>query len=258
VVGAFWCAHCEIRVDLASSLTTPPTAPGEAVFEEALTSIADAALGPLGFLVSGPLAIRNNRVRDEWMLQVQASFASVGRLFNPDDPLLIAIFNKLTVGALQTDRTDKRQMMADALTNVSSFGPNPDAFQDLLADLVLQYSPEHLLYLEMLEEQDIWLWRRFEKTAGGLYVGEVFREIFAGAKHWNVLGNRIMKQVFNDNLVSAFPSKAVDTPCDETFRDVVLWDLGRALLDFVKQRPADTGHQGPQSSDQWGGSRPGS
>lgn len=116
----------------------------------AATVGAIAVANPLlGIVAGGALAYTNNLLVKQWIDAANEKLERAGRVLNPDDPASVAAFNRLTIGALQTARTEKRLLLADALVGALS-GSTPDFLQEVFADLAVRYSPEHVAILRMI------------------------------------------------------------------------------------------------------------
>lgn len=138
-------------------LGSPSDVAGEIAVVAAATAVTAPIAGVGGLVAQGVIAIRNNIVLRRWLDAVDTVLERHDRLLDPDDPLAIAAFNRLTIGALQTTRQEKHEYLAEALSNCGSNSPTPDHLQVMFADLAVRYSLEHVTYLYVAAEPSQWL-----------------------------------------------------------------------------------------------------
>jgi len=226
--GSGWCDDCGVRVTHPESQWVPASVP-EQVAEAAAAAVA-GALGPVSsFLVSGGIAIRNNIAFAEWAAIVDHRLALSGRSLDPDDPVAIAIFNKLTIGAIQTSRTEKREMLAWALSNSGSASDQSDRIQERLADLAVRYDPEHVRTLALFGNPAAAL----TGIPGGTPLHAVLSAgIFSGAEDTDFAFSLVMQDLLRDNLVmSGFGSGSLVTDVRQAGGN--LTTLGTRFLAYV-------------------------
>lgn len=155
-VGAWWCANCKLRL-LTTDIVEPRPQRAEVV-AEAAAKAALGAFGPLGtFLAEAAFGLRNQRTLSGWAAAVDRQFAEAGRIFNPDDPIAMAYFNRLALGALQTHRNDQRELLASALLKVGEHSQYSDALQRRFVDLTIRLTPEHIRLLAFIQGPEDWL-----------------------------------------------------------------------------------------------------
>jgi len=228
--GGAWCDECGIRVPKAESQWVPGSAL-EQVAESAAVAVA-GALGPVSsFLVSGGIAIRNNIAFAEWAAIVDRHLELSGRSLDPDDPVAIAIFNKLTIGAIQTSRTEKRELLAWALSNSGSASDLSDRVQERLADLAVRYDPEHLRVLALFGDPTVAL----TGIPGDTPLLDVLSAgIFNGAEDTDFAFSLVMQDLLRDNLVvSGFGSGSLVTDVRRAGDN--LTTLGTRFLTYVRR-----------------------
>lgn len=120
--------------------------------EAAAISLVGSLLPLAGAIANGYVASRNNRIMREWIEVAGRALVLAERAFDPDDPQLIAVFNRLTIGALQTRRRDKWDLLANALKNSGSGRSTPDTLQERFADLAVRWTPEHVRCLLLVRQ----------------------------------------------------------------------------------------------------------
>lgn len=125
---------------------------GEAATAAVMVGVAALVNPVAGLLLSGGVAYANNRQIRRWIEVADSRLSAVGRLLDPDDVETMAIFNRLTIGAIQSSRMEKLEILADALANTRPSAGNPDLLQEVLAGIVVRYSPEHVTFLRLLED----------------------------------------------------------------------------------------------------------
>lgn len=207
---------------------------------EAATAAVGAGIAALvnpiaGLLAAGAIAYANNRQIRQWVSIADARLAHAERPFDADDPELMATFNRLTIGAMQTSRTDKMEMLADALANTRSSPGNPDLLQEVLASLVVSYSPEHIKMLRLVAEPGPTL-RAYQIGADGYDrpLGELLPEtILKGHDDPHLVAEQIWDDLARDGLLLHRYGPAM-TPSGVGPAD--LTERGRRLLCYL--RPA--------------------
>lgn len=169
----------------------------------AVVAGAIAAADPLlGIVAGGAIAIANNLIAREWIEVASSRIEAEDLKFNPDDPVIIAAYNRLTIGALQTSRTEKRRLLADALAGAVR-GGTPDFLQEVFADLAVRYSPEHIAYLRMIRSPGD-VARSYGLIPDGTRsVGDILDLMLSDEEDRDLVGDKIGDDLYRDGLVNS-------------------------------------------------------
>lgn len=122
----------------------------ESVASSSLLLVLDAVNPGLGVLAAGFSTAWSNGLLSQWLKVLGERTAASSTFPDPDDPRTRAAFQRLTIGALQTSRTEKWQLLADALLHSGPLSAESDFMVEHFADLVVRLSPEHVRVLQVL------------------------------------------------------------------------------------------------------------
>jgi len=165
----------------------------------------------LGLIVGGGIAYRNNRVIQGWIDQAEATFRRHGRSLDPTDDLAIAIFNRLTIGAVQTSRHDKWIYLSEALANSGRSAGTPDFVQEMFAEIVVRYTPEHVEMLYMAAQPTKWIAARGLPIGLGDSHGEVLpATILASIDDASLVAESIWRELRHDGMIMTEPGPAMN------------------------------------------------
>jgi hypothetical protein len=183
---------------------------GEAVAETVAVGLAAIANPVLGLILGGAVAYRNNRVVQGWVDQANATLERLGRSLDPADDLAIAIFNRLTIGAIQTSRHDKWIYLAEALANSGSSTGTPDFIQELSAEPVVRYTPEHVEMLYMSAQPAEWIAERGLPVGRADTLGEILpATILTFVDDVDLVAESIWRDLHRDGLIMNEPGPAM-------------------------------------------------
>ena len=179
---------------------------------EALTVGLAAIVNPLlGLVAGGAIAYRNNRVIRGWLDQANATLERHGRLLDPTDDLAIAVFNRLSIGAIQTSRHDKWVYLSEALARSGQSAGTPDFVQEMFAELVVRYTPEHVEMLYLAAQPEEWLAERGLTVGRADTLGEILpATILASIDDVALVAESIWRELHYDGMIMNEPGPAMN------------------------------------------------
>ena len=146
----------------------------------------------------------------------------------------MAVFNKLSLGAMQTNRDEKLRLFAGVLLNAGSHSAIPDRVQLIFADMVVRYEPEHLQYLSFLSDPDRWLPEHGYSPGITMELGVLMTAtIFAGVEDWEIAFDTMVRELEADGIIASgfAPSVFVGDVVYSEHR--LIWDKGTRFLEYV-------------------------
>ncbi len=121
--------------------------------EEALKATLQAIDPNLGHLGSALVDLRRSRLLPRWLTFVNERLRSSSVTIDSQEERMEALFNRLTIAALQTSRNEKWELLAEVLISANTTAwIDSDFVVDHFADLVVRFSPEHVLVLRHLSK----------------------------------------------------------------------------------------------------------
>ena len=169
----------------------------------AVAAGAIAAADPLlGIVAGGAIAIANNLIARDWIEVASTRLEAEALTFNPDDPVIVASYNRLTIGALQTSRTEKRRLLADALAGTVR-GGTPDLLQEVFADLAVRYTPEHVGYLRLIQRPGDVVRSYGLVPDGNRSIGDILDLMLSDEEDRDLVGDKIGEDLYRDGLVNS-------------------------------------------------------
>lgn len=196
-----------------------------------VTGLSGIALGPVAALVSaGFFGLWNEVALAKWANFVDSRLAEEGQAFNAHDPQTAAIFNKLTFAALQTSRHDKWALLVDALSNSGSASPNQDYVQELFADYVIKYTPQHVHLLFLAASPREWLKVHADGASSSTELRSIFlAHVFGGSDDYELLSDTFWDDLHKDGMLLNRPGGA--GTIDEVFGEGwMVTEKGRRFL----------------------------
>lgn len=125
------------------------------VAEDAAAAVAASTLGAihpaLGVLADMFITIRSSGLLSGWLTVADCRLEEAGAVLDASDPRAQASFNRLTLAALQTARTEKWELLATALVRSAQVTADSDFIVDHFAELVIRLSPEHVSILRVFD-----------------------------------------------------------------------------------------------------------
>jgi hypothetical protein len=181
-----------------------------AISEAVLTGAIGAALGPAAAVVAaGFFGVWNAATMEKWSHYVDTRLAEKDKALDPNDPQAAAIFNKLTFAALQTSRHDKWALLVDALANSGSGTLNPDYVQELFADYVIKYTPQHVHLLYLAASPREWLKVHGNGSSEGTGLREILcTYVFANSDDHQLMSETIWNDLQADGMILNTPGGA--------------------------------------------------
>ncbi|MEV7648185.1 hypothetical protein [Arthrobacter sp. NPDC089319] len=181
-----------------------------AISEALVTGAMGAALGPAAAMVSaGFFSFWNAAAMERWAQYVDSRLAKMERALDPHDHQAMAIFNKLTFAALQTSRHDKWALLVDALAYSGSTAPNPDYVQEMFADYVIKYTPQHVKLLYLAASPNEWLKAYGEGVSAGDDLRDVVRShVFAMTDDFELMSDSVWADLYADGMLVNRPGGA--------------------------------------------------
>lgn len=181
----------------------------ESAVEAVAVGVAALANPLIGLIFGGAVAYRNNNVIRGWLDQAKATLESHGRSLDPDDDLAIAIFNRLTIGAIQTSRHDKWVYLSEALANSGRSAGTTDFVQEMFAELVVRYTPEHVEMLYMSAQPAEWLAERGLPIGRADTFGSILpTTILASIGDVELVAESIWRDLHRDGMIMNEPGPA--------------------------------------------------
>lgn len=115
--------------------------------EAAVVAVASLANPVVGVLAAAALGAKEAVTVRRWRRAVEGALATSGKLLDPEDPLTVAIFTRLTLAAAQTAEADKLELLVNAVLSSGPDGLEPDFLQEHFADLIARLSATHVRVL---------------------------------------------------------------------------------------------------------------
>lgn len=181
-----------------------------AISSAVVTGLSGVALGPVAAMVSaGMFGVWNERTLAKWARFVDSRLAEQEKHFNAHDPQTVAIFNKLTFAALQTSRHDKWELLVDALSNSGSASSNQDSLQELFADYVIKYTPQHVLLLFLAASPQEWLESHADGASGDTELRVILLDhVFDGPDDYELMSETYWDDLHRDGMLLNRPGGA--------------------------------------------------
>lgn len=202
-----------------------------AISEAVVTGAIGAALGPAAAIVSaGFFGVWNAATMEKWARYVDTRLAEKDKALDFHDPQTAAVFNKLTFAALQTSRHDKWALLVDALANSGSTSPNPDYIQELFADYVIKYTPQHVHLLYLAASPSEWLEIHGHGTSENAGLREVLHaHVFLGSDDYDLMSETLWNDLHTDGMMLNMPGGA--GTIDDVFKSGwMVTEKGRRFL----------------------------
>lgn len=125
-----------------------------AATEAAAVAVAGLVTPVAGVLAAVTLGAKESVTTRRWRRAVEAALSDTGKLLDPEDPLTVAVFTRLSLAAAQSAETDKLELLVNALLNSGPDGVEPDFLQEHFADLIARLSASHVRVLRAVRDHN--------------------------------------------------------------------------------------------------------
>ena len=119
-----------------------------------MIAVAALANPVAGVLAAAALGAKEAVTVRRWRRAVEVALAASGKLLDPEDPLTVAIFTRLTLAAAQTAEAEKLELLVNAVLSSGPDGLEPDFLQEHFADLIARLSATHVRVLRAIRDHN--------------------------------------------------------------------------------------------------------